>query len=355
MRVELGNTAPHQNGQSVDLGAPTVTSIGIDDSYTFAGGKLEDISGGLLRAGAHPLGLQLPDHEALVAVIHGGGAWNAHGQSAPSWVWSDNDNMAQLLGEYFRCPVGRPEDLEQTHFTLHGPPGVGPSVPGLPVDPAAGVSMLKVNSGIDLQARIMGGSAVYGEAGTATVAPTATGFTTVSSVNHAANDLVGAVVYTAGVYGVITANTGVATNTVLTVDQWYTPSSPGGAAAATPAAGAYIIAFGGNPCPYVALTANSTAAAATDTALTGEITTAAGGLKRKIAPYAHTAATANYTLTPVFTANASDTLPVTVAKIGVFNSIVPAGGTMLFETLLSATATLSASGDQLTITETVSE
>lgn len=101
----------------------------------------------------------------------------------------------------------------------------------------------------------------------------------------------------------------------------------------------------------MALTANAGAPASGDTTLTGEIATASGGLIRKICPYAHTTSAASYTLTPVFTANGSDSLPVTLAKIGVFNSLT--SGQMLFETLLTTTATLSAVGDAVTITETV--
>lgn len=95
---------------------------------------------------------------------------------------------------------------------------------------------------------------------------------------------------------------------------------------------------------YIALTANSTAPAAGNTTLTGEITT--GTLARAQATYAHTNGTATYTLTKTFTSDSS----VTIAKIGVFNAA--ATGTMVFETLLNATATL-VSGDQLQITETV--
>ncbi len=106
------------------------------------------------------------------------------------------------------------------------------------------------------------------------------------------------------------------------------------------------------PANYMALTANATAPAAGDTALAGEIATTGGGLIRKQATYAHTVGTNTYTLTAAFTANTSDVLPVTVAKIGTFNA--GSGGTMNFTTLLNATATLSASGDQLTVTQTVS-
>lgn len=96
---------------------------------------------------------------------------------------------------------------------------------------------------------------------------------------------------------------------------------------------------------YIGLTANATAPAATDTTLTGEVTT--GSLARAQAAYSHTTSAASYTLQKTFTSDQS----VTIAKIGVFNA--SAAGTMVFETLLNATATL-VSGDQLTVTETVS-
>lgn len=102
---------------------------------------------------------------------------------------------------------------------------------------------------------------------------------------------------------------------------------------------------------YIALTANSGSPAAGDTTLTGEITTASGGLVRAQATYAHTNGQSTYTLSKTFTANGSDSLPVTVAKIGIFNA--SSSGTMAYETLLAATATLSQSGDQLVLTETV--
>jgi hypothetical protein len=104
---------------------------------------------------------------------------------------------------------------------------------------------------------------------------------------------------------------------------------------------------------YVGLTANATAANASNTSLPAEITTAGGGLIRKQATHAHTAGTNTSTLTVTFTVNASDTgLPVVVAKIGVFKHLTTAA-TMGYETLINATATLTIIGDNVTITETV--
>lgn len=102
---------------------------------------------------------------------------------------------------------------------------------------------------------------------------------------------------------------------------------------------------------FVAITANSTAPAAGDTTLTGEITTGGGGLVRQTGIYAHTNGTATFTVTSTFTANGSDSLPVTIAKRGIFDAI--SAGTLVYETLVSPTAPMSASGDSLVLTDTV--
>lgn len=207
--------------------------------------------------------------------------------------------------------------------------------------------MTKVNAGNDMQARMMGGQQA-GFTGTST----GTGATSLTDSGQAwgTTQFVGAWVLGAGgVYGVILSHTA----TVLTIDRWSNVATPGGAAGSTPGAtSAYTILPGAAPAWFMALTANATAVSASDTSLTAEITTGGGGLIRKICTYAHTGAAASYTLTAVYTANGSDALPVTIAKVGIFNSLV--SGQMLFETLLGTTATLSASGDQLTVTDTVS-
>jgi hypothetical protein len=104
---------------------------------------------------------------------------------------------------------------------------------------------------------------------------------------------------------------------------------------------------------WLGVTASAAAPAAGDTTLTGEITTAGGGLARKQATYAHTTGAATSTLTATFTANANDTLPVVLAKAAVFNAA--SGGAMPFSSLLSPTATVSAVGDSVTLTTTVTK
>lgn len=206
---------------------------------------------------------------------------------------------------------------------------------------------MKVNSGNDFQARVMGGETVTTEAGTAT-ATSSTSLTN-SGASFGTTKYVGAWVVTPTRYARITSHTG----TVLTVGRWVDPASPGGAAGSTPSGTTtYLIVPGGLPAPYMAITANASAANASDTTLPGEITTAGGGLIRKLATYAHSAGAASYTLTATFTSNGTDSLPVTVAKMGIFDDMV--GGAMVFESLLNATATFTASGDAMTVTETVS-
>lgn len=158
---------------------------------------------------------------------------------------------------------------------------------------------MKVNSGNDAQARMMGGDG--GGIAVAASVPTQTGFTTAGLT---AGSFIGHMVVFGGVYGVITATTA----TLVTVDQWYTPGAPGGAAASTPGAGTAVILPGNAPLMFMALSDIATPAPApADTTLAQEITTAGGGLARQLAAYAHTTTVAGYTLTGTFTVNGSDT------------------------------------------------
>lgn len=97
---------------------------------------------------------------------------------------------------------------------------------------------------------------------------------------------------------------------------------------------------------YIGVSADTTAPAAGDVTLTGEIST--GTLVRAQATYAHTTGTSSATLTRLFTSDQT----ITVAKIGVFNNPTFGAGTMVLESLLATVATM-VSGDQLSITETI--
>ncbi len=146
---------------------------------------------------------------------------------------------------------------------------------------------------------------------------------------------------TAPVYG----NVGSNSTTVLTLDQWWNAADGTGT---TPAStNGYQLAPDCKP-RFMGLTENAGAAAATDTALTGELTT--GGCNRQLATFAHTAGTSTYTMVKTFSVTAS--FPA-IHKGALFTaSNVTAGGIMVFEAVLNADANVI-NGDSLQVTATV--
>lgn len=214
-----------------------------------------------------------------------------------------------------------------------------------------------VNAGLDAMAGLLGGD-VAGFTGTASGTPTATTLTA-TGTPFVASAYIGHIVVasTSGTlaYGIVTANT----TSVLTIDQWYAPASPGGAATTTPGTACTFAVLPGNaPYWYMALDSVNTAPGHTDTTLNTEIVTSGGGLVRALTTYAYTAASGTsgsntYTLSKTFTANGTDSLPITVYNVGIFNTKTSSTGRMMFKTALSASATLSASGDAVTVTSTI--
>lgn len=208
--------------------------------------------------------------------------------------------------------------------------------------------MTRVNVGNDLVCAAVAGDTI-GYSGVATAATATT--LTATGTPWVASAYIGHIVVvttTVLAYGVVTANT----TSVLTVDRWSIAATPDGTAATTPSTTTPFVILPGNaPAFFMGLTATTTAAVGGDTTLAGEIVTASGGLIRKIAARAHTLGTSLVTLTGSFTVNGSDTIPVTVAQIAEFTSIT--GGIMPFRTVMNANATLSAIGDPLTVTHSV--
>ena len=200
----------------------------------------------------------------------------------------------------------------------------------------------------------MGGD-LAGYTGTATASSTTT--LTATGTPFVASAYIGHIVVTvsaAAAYGVITANT----TSQLTVDQWYALGTPGSGPATTPTSTTvFMILPGQAPYWYMGVNAGDTATVvATDTGLTGEIVAAGSGLLRKLATYAHTTTVASYSLAATFTYTGTDQTfgARTIGKMGIFNTLTGATGRAEFITLVSPTATLTATGDALTITETVS-
>lgn len=71
--------------------------------------------------------VQLPDDtplgEALLTITR---LWALHSAEPAAWVASDSASLEALLAEHFDCEAGKPGDVEATHYTLAGPPGVYP-------------------------------------------------------------------------------------------------------------------------------------------------------------------------------------------------------------------------------------
>lgn len=160
------------------------------------------------------------------------------------------------------------------------------------------------------------------------------------------------------VLGVVVANTA----TGFTVDQWYAVPVTGAAGTGPNATAGYCILPGGSGwLPWIALSTDATAPAATDAqpggaTFTGEQT--ANGLARAFvgqggvtAPII-TPGTTTSTIALDHTWTYSTTGAVVLAKVLLYNSLSVTGNLIDFETLLNATGTVSLSGDTIRVTWT---
>ena len=327
---------------------------------------------------------RLPDHEATLAIT---AAWPQRSIGRPAWVkvlehpqpglTPDGvaEDLQNFLQEFYECPnlndyykTTDPEQAEVSkeleYWTKGGAPGEFPQPVTLPPAVMTYMQDGRINNnfndgGDSLTA--MGQMFGVGTGSSSTQITGASGLTSSGLLNHRVY------VYTTSgnvyVYGNVTANG----TTSITVDQWYVPATPGGSAGANPGTPwAYVAVDGGLVSSwFAALATGGNAPVNTDHTLATngntEYPTAAGGLYRKICPTATDVSTSarTVTLVPVWTANGSDTgLPRTFTTVGFFASLQPSyggsGGPMKFETTLSPTsAVISASGDQLTVTETI--
>jgi hypothetical protein len=58
--------------------------------------------------------------EAFREITDQQGAWQAHSDGDPSWVASDNEQLAALLGAQFGCDVRPHEDAQAAHARAAG-------------------------------------------------------------------------------------------------------------------------------------------------------------------------------------------------------------------------------------------
>lgn len=201
------------------------------------------------------------------------------------------------------------------------------------------------NGGRDQVAAMLGGALGFGVSGTIATASSSTSLTA-TATPFVASAYIGQIVVAeettnAPVHATISSNT----TSVLTVDAWRNGDDSTGT---TPGSTAnYHIIAGNAAARYIAITENAGAASASDTALTGEITT--GGCGRALGTYAHTLGASTLTLTKSFSVSA--TFPA-VHKAGLFQVSTASSSIMSFETVLNADANVL-SGDTLQITWTI--
>jgi hypothetical protein len=298
-----------------------------------------------------------PDNEAAVALLHPrDGLFAAHSKSKPSFVWSDNEAFSKFVGSYYNVPwfTGdeRPANYVGDYWRKTGKRLLAPGVTFEAGNPPQN---LVTNVGRLVWDDTLGG----GQVGATGAGTAATGGSLTTASTYTLNQWAGYRVYvysTTGtliVWGNVISNTSGASS-VLTVDQWYVAATPGGSAATTPTTPwAFIIADGGSTSAWFqGISSTNITPAATDVSLSGETTT--NGLARKIAAFAITSATTptTFTWTATYTYSTTGSLTIYAASQFVSNVKTDTTDTMVTEDLLSASATVAASGDQITVTAT---
>ena len=354
MQVELGTRAPI--GRHDDpLKRPVIAYTHIPDTYTFDPNvDVEDYRSKLANAALRNNGiLNYPNSEAIQILTHPAGTWPAVSSTDPTFVSSDNPAMEKFLSEYYQVPAGRPADYE-SYWRKHGNRKLAPGVLPATISPVG----LITNVGVTYVANMVGGNTV-GLTGVGSAATTTT-FTTGSTLTT--NAWVGAVLYAADttnhiiVYGNVISNNNAGSASVFTVDQWYSVATPGGAAAAYPAAGyEWLVCWATPPAWFMGITTTNISPGATDTSLSGEATT--NGMGRKIAAYTVTSAASGSSIT--FTVSATYTYSgsgaTTFYALGLFPSIVKADttDTLVWETSFSGSFTVTNSGDTATVSDSI--
>jgi hypothetical protein len=349
VNIEFGNHRPTGPG----AGNKAITYVHVPAAYThaegFSGAELAQIERVSVGQPTH-----MPDHEALVAVTHPhAGIWNAHSRRDPAFVWSDHDDIARVLSEYYQCPVGRPGDYED-YWRRVGAKDVAPGVPQGAIGPDA----LLTNTGRALWGNALGG----GSTGTTGTSSSATGTTlqgTVSvglSANQFADYRIYASLASGGmVFGNIISHTS-GTSPTFTVDQWYMMPETGAAGTTPNASGFFGVPSGGSVAAwYMGITTTNITPSPSDVSLSGE--SSISGMGRKICTYALTSSVspASYTITAVYTLGTAQGSPLSFYAMGAFAGVVLGSGiTMFLETSFSAPFSVQHVSDQATVTDTVS-
>lgn len=123
MRVQLGNATPHAH--LVDHEDPCVYTW--DDNgcgLTHVAEGRPNGKDALIHVLTNDI-THLPDNAAFVSIVRD---FQSHSPTSPTFANSEDcPDLALMLSEAYGCPVGLPDDVEDTHHTTSGPPGVGPA------------------------------------------------------------------------------------------------------------------------------------------------------------------------------------------------------------------------------------
>jgi hypothetical protein len=99
MQVQLGNPKP------INADVDGITYISFPDETSVA----DSIDVTEIISQAFRGQFNLPGSDALLMVIAPNGIWRSHSHAdAPSWVWSDNENLQNQIAAVYGCPVGEP-------------------------------------------------------------------------------------------------------------------------------------------------------------------------------------------------------------------------------------------------------
>lgn len=140
MRIELGNPSPKLADGTTTPG-PAVTVLHTNPAASFDPNV--DIGDYLLHllqrqqaTGDEYTVTNRPNDEILVALLHEEGMMARSFGGSPTFLHvtpeadgetqESADAMAAVLSRIWNCPVGKPDDVEDTHFTEAGAPGVHP-------------------------------------------------------------------------------------------------------------------------------------------------------------------------------------------------------------------------------------
>lgn len=66
-----------------------------------------------------------PDSDLVQAIDEIKRCWSEAHDDVPTWIDGDDSALVSLLAREWGCSVGAPIDVEETHYTLSGPPGIG--------------------------------------------------------------------------------------------------------------------------------------------------------------------------------------------------------------------------------------